>query len=97
MAEDSPLNSPLPNDFPSKSLCLRASVVGGSPLDGQRRPRRFRLSFDQLQSITLKYLGLPVPADPFWAAPPWLTMRRAVKHSKHPEIIGFRFQRPCAQ
>jgi large subunit ribosomal protein L21 len=56
-----------------------------------------RFWFDRFPPKTLKWLSLPVPADPFWAARRGLEKRRAEKHSKHPEIIGFRFQRPCAR
>jgi large subunit ribosomal protein L21 len=42
-------------------------------------------------------IGFACIRGPVLGRPLWLTKRRAAKHSKHPEIMGFRFQRPCAR
>ncbi len=47
-----------------------------------KRGRWQRVSIDRFPQCTIKWLSLPVLADPFWGRLLWLFKRRSGKHSK---------------
>jgi hypothetical protein len=49
-----------------------------------------RLLIDRFPQRTVKWMSLPVLADPFWGRLPWLLKRRGGKHSKHRKVSRLR-------
>ena len=58
--------------------------------------RQLETCIDRFPQHTLKWLSLPVLADPFWGRLPWLLKRRGGKHSKHRKFGKSRRLRSCA-